>query len=109
VLQVFQSWLDLAGVPESARRYRLCIHESADVAGHERWWAASLGVPVERFSRATLKRHNPTPHRHNRAATYHGCLVISVAKSIALYDAIEGWWQALAVGAAATNSNEETT
>jgi hypothetical protein len=100
VLHVFLAWLDLVGVPETARRYRLSIHESADAAMHERWWAETLQVPVELFYRATLKRHNPTPSRHNRDAAYHGCLVVSVARSIDLYDAIDGWWQALASRAA---------
>jgi hypothetical protein len=95
ILRLFLSWLDLLGVPEQARRYRLSIHVNADVDRHQRWWADQLGLSTATFYRATLKRHNPTPSRYNREETYHGCLVVSVAKSTALYDAIEGWWQAL--------------
>jgi hypothetical protein len=77
VFRVFLSWLDLVGVAEHDRRYRLTIHETADVASHERWWADELGLSLDTFHRATLKRHNPNPSRYNRGDTYHGCLVIS--------------------------------
>lgn len=98
VLRTFLAWLDLVGVPESARRYRLNIHLTADIEVHEAWWAAQLGVSRELFQRATLKRHNPKPTRHNRGETYHGCLIVDVAKSTALYHAIDGWWHGIVFG-----------
>lgn len=52
----------------------------------------------ERFRRPMLKRHNPKPRRHNTGAAYHGCLVVTVTKASALYDAIDGWWAAIAEG-----------
>ena len=95
VLSIFLAWLDLLGVPEEDRRYRLNIHESADVGSQERWWSDALQVPLASFGRATLKKHNPKTVRRNTGDGYHGCLVISVAKSGRLYYAIEGWWQGL--------------
>ena len=58
-----------------------------------------IGVPLASFGRATLKKHNPKTVRHNKGESYHGCLVVNVARSGRLYYAIEGWWQALSEGA----------
>ena len=95
VLRLFLDWLDLVGVPEADRVYRLNIHETADVARNERWWAQQLEVPLASFARATIKRHKPVTVRLNTGEHYHGCLVVSVAKSGRLYYSIEGWWGAL--------------
>ena len=95
VLELFLSWLDLVGVPEADRIYRLSIHESADVPAQERWWAERLRIPLASFSRAVLKRHKPTTSRHNIADTYHGCLFVRIARSGWLYCSIEGSWAAL--------------
>jgi len=93
VIRLFLSWLDLVGVPEEDRLYRLNIHESADVALHERWWSDELGLPLVSFARATLKRHKPVTVRRNVGADYHGCLVVAVSRSSGLYDEIEGAWR----------------
>jgi len=93
VLHVFLAWLDLMGVPESERTYRLTIHESADIYAQEKWWATELRVPISSFGRATIKRHRPLTVRRNVGDGYHGCLVVSVARSRRLYDAIEGGWR----------------
>ncbi|HVW80773.1 MAG TPA: hypothetical protein VHB69_07545 [Mycobacteriales bacterium] len=98
VLRVFLRWLDLVGVTAADRCYRLNIHESAEVATHEQWWAAQLGLGDVEFQRATIKRHNPKPSRHNRGDSYHGCLTVSVRRSRALYDSITGWWAGIAAG-----------
>ena len=95
VVRLFLDWLDLVGVDESDRSYRLNIHESADVSTQQAWWACQLRLPLASFSRPTLKRHNPRPVRRNCAEDYHGCLVVTVARSSALYYAIEGWWARL--------------
>jgi hypothetical protein len=98
VLRVFLAWLDLVGVTSDRRSYRLSIHESADVAASERWWSETLQIPITSFRRATLKRHNPVATRHNVVEGYHGCLTVSVGRSRALYDAIDGWWRGVAAG-----------
>jgi hypothetical protein len=87
---MFQRWLDLLRVPEDERRYRLSIHESADLESAHTWWSLATGVPIDRFDRPTLKRHNPRTVRRNIGAGYRGCLVISVCKSRVLYQQIDG-------------------
>jgi hypothetical protein len=96
VLALYLAWLDLLGIPEEARTYRLNIHETADVGLHEHWWASRLGIPLASFARASLKTHTPRTVRHNQGEYYHGCLVVNVRRCRSLYDAIDGWWQGLA-------------
>lgn len=96
VNRVFLAWLDLIGVPKSARRFRLSIHESANVTAQEQWWADALSVDVAKFDRATIKRHNPKPSRYNRNETYHGCVAITIGNPMVRYDAIDGWWTGIA-------------
>ena len=98
LIRIFLAWLDLLGIREDERTYRLSIHETADVAAQERWWQDQLTLDARSFRRATLKRHNPKPSRHNVGASYHGCLVVEVLRATALYDAITGWWRGLAEG-----------
>jgi transcriptional regulator with XRE-family HTH domain len=98
VLRTYLSWLDLLGIPDTDRKYRLSIHESADVAASERWWSQHLGFPIDALARTVLKRHQPLTVRRNIGDDYHGCLRVQVARSGELYCAIEGWWRALADG-----------
>ncbi|MFC5888661.1 helix-turn-helix domain-containing protein [Kitasatospora sp. CM 4170] len=92
VVLVYLAWLRMLGVSEERWRLRVSIHESADVSGAEHFWSEVAGVPVERFQRATLKRHNPKTVRKNVDERYRGCLVVSVLSSAELYRRIEGWW-----------------
>jgi hypothetical protein len=96
VLRTFLAWLDLIGVAKSELTFRLSIHESADVEESERWWSEQLGFPLEKLARTALKRHKPVTVRRNVGDDYHGCLRVRVARSGALYCAIEGWWRAIA-------------
>lgn len=105
VLETFLAWLDLVGVSDSDRRYRLQIHESCDVADHEQWWADRLGISRSSFGKATLKRHNPKTVRYNTGDSYHGCLIVRVLRSGWLYYSIEGWWSAIVSGAASSASS----
>ncbi|MCX5211110.1 hypothetical protein OG689_17740 [Kitasatospora sp. NBC_00240] len=97
VVSVYLSWLRLLGFGEERWRLRVSIHESADVAAAELFWAGLAEVPVERLSRSTLKRHNPTTVRKNVGDNYRGCLVVSVLDSADLYRRIEGWWSRIVV------------
>jgi hypothetical protein len=90
LVALFLRFVELVGVDRRELRYRLSIHESADVAAATRWWADVASVPPEAFQRPTLKRHNPTTVRHNVGEPYRGCLVIEVLKSTRLYWKIEG-------------------
>src|SRR3954452_7440422 len=98
VLRTFLAWLDLLRIPKEDRKFRLSIHESADVAASERWWSEKLGFPLEVLAPTVLKRHQPVAIRRNVGDSYHGCLRVQVARSGKLYCAIEGWWRALADG-----------
>lgn len=77
----------------------MVIHESADVAAAERYWAGLAGVDIDAFSRTTLKRYNPRTVRENVGEAYRGCLVISVPQSAELYRRIEGTWYGIVLGA----------
>jgi hypothetical protein len=99
MISVFLAWLDLLGVERDRRRFRVMIHESADVAAAERYWAGLVGVDAASFSRTTLKKHNPKTARKNVGEAYRGCLVVSVLRSADLYRRIEGTWYGIVLGA----------
>ncbi|NDZ82674.1 hypothetical protein G3I19_29905 [Streptomyces sp. SID10853] len=92
MIQVFLAWLDLLGVDRELLHFRVLIHESADVAAAEEYWAALVGSDASSFGRTTLKKHNAKTVRKNVGADYRGCLVIRVRKSAGLYRRVEGWW-----------------
>ena len=92
MIRLFLAWLDLVGVEEERLSYRVQIHESADIEGAVRFWAAIAGVSEQAFSKTTVKRHNPTTNRHNTGDEYHGCLVIRVRRSADEYRLAEGVW-----------------
>ncbi|MFD5709569.1 hypothetical protein ACFWHW_04095 [Streptomyces pharetrae] len=92
VIQVYLAWLDLLGVSRDRLRFRVLIHESADVDAAQRYWADISDVDSSVFQKATLKKHNPRTVRKNTGDDYHGCLVVSVSQSADLYNRIEGWW-----------------
>ncbi len=96
MIRLFADWLDLLGVAPERRRYRVSIHETADVGAAERHWCALLGLPAGAMQSATIKRHNPATNRLRTGEDYHGCLVISVLQSAELYQQVEGWWYGLA-------------
>ncbi|MBX7552345.1 hypothetical protein ABZX95_18075 [Streptomyces sp. NPDC004232] len=101
VIQTYLAWLDLLEVDRERLSFRLLIHESADVAGAHRFWAAVADIDTSVFAKPTLKKHNPKTVRKNTGDDYHGCLVIGVARSAHLYNRIEGWWAAIVAQAEA--------
>ncbi|WP_146605024.1 hypothetical protein [Jiangella anatolica] len=96
MILLFIVWLERLGVDRSRLKYRVNIHESADVPAAEAYWADVVGVPVEQLDRATLKRHNPKTVRKNTGEAYNGCLVITVTKSAPEYRIMDGTWSAVA-------------
>jgi transposase len=96
MIRLFADWLDLLGVAPERRRYRVSIHETADVGAAERHWCSLLGLPAGAMQSATIKRHNPATNRLRTGEDYHGCLVISVLQSAELYQQVEGRWYGLA-------------
>lgn len=104
MIEVYLAWLDLLGVARESLRFAVSIHESADVAGAERFWADLVGVPAAALQKTTLKRHNPKSVRRNRGSGYRGCLKVVVNDAADLYRRIEGWWYGIVV--AATRSGQ---
>ncbi|WSR73405.1 hypothetical protein OG708_14110 [Streptomyces sp. NBC_01180] len=99
VIKLHLHWLELLEVPRDRMHFRVSIHESADVAEAERFWADLVGMDVSVFKKATLKKHNPKTTRKNTAETYRGCLVVYVTKSAELYRRMEGTWYGIVLGA----------
>ncbi|MEV8526755.1 hypothetical protein AB0451_21710 [Streptomyces sp. NPDC052000] len=103
MITVYLHWLHLVGVEAHHLKFRLMIHESADIQGAEQYWADLVQADVALFGKTTLKRHNPKTVRKNVGETYRGCLVIDVQQSADLYRRIEGWWCGIVGAAAGTN------
>ena len=101
VIETYLAWLDVLGIDEGRRSYRLSIHESADVAAAHEFWSAAVGIPVDRFLAPSLKRHNPQTVRLNVGADYHGCLIVRAARSRIEYQRMEGIFRAIATSARA--------
>ncbi|MFJ7155926.1 hypothetical protein ACIQUQ_13385 [Streptomyces sp. NPDC101118] len=99
VIGVYLAWLDLLGIPRDRLRFRVMIHESADVTGAEHYWADVAGVDPSALQKTTLKKHNPKTVRKNTGENYRGCLIVKVTASSDLYRRIEGAWCGI-VGAA---------
>ena len=98
LIKFFQLFLHEAGVDASQVRFRVHIHETADVAAAEHFWQGVTGADPAQFQRTTLKRHNPRTLRKNVGADYHGCLIVKVNQSADLYRRIEGWVRAAIAG-----------
>jgi transcriptional regulator with XRE-family HTH domain len=94
LIKFFLRFLREAGVEPAQVRFRLQIHETADVVAAEQFWLAVTGAEPARFHRPVLKKHNPLTIRKNVGADYHGCLVVDVRQSANLYRRIEGWVRA---------------
>ncbi|MFG2364279.1 hypothetical protein ACGFY3_21915 [Streptomyces mirabilis] len=99
MISVFLAWLDLLHVERERLRFRVMIHESADVVAAERYWADHVGADSGSFNKTTLKKHNPKTVRKNVGDIYRGCLVIYVLQSADLYRRIEGAWYGIVLGA----------
>lgn len=96
MIRLFLNWLRLLNVERGRLRFRLAIHESADVPAALRFWSEVVAEPVERFHRTTLKRHNPKTVRRNVGDHYRGCLCVAVHRSADLNLRIAGWFEAIA-------------
>ncbi|MFK3730693.1 hypothetical protein ACI2LJ_10610 [Streptomyces sp. NPDC088090] len=99
VIRVYLAWLDLLGIARDRLRFRVMIHESADVGGAEQYWADLAGISPSELQKTTLKKHNPKTVRKNTGAEYRGCLIVRVSAGSDLYRRIEGSWYGI-VGAA---------
>ncbi|WP_216843524.1 hypothetical protein [Phytoactinopolyspora alkaliphila] len=95
VIRLHLAWLRMMGVSDDRLRFRVHIHESADVPAAEQHWADVVGVPFDGFARTTLKRHNPRTVRKNIGEAYRGCLIIRVSKSSREYRSMDGVWRGI--------------
>ncbi|MER5969313.1 hypothetical protein ABT112_06155 [Streptomyces sp. NPDC002055] len=102
MIRVYLAWLRLLGVGRERLGFHVAIHESADAAAAERYWAELVGADAAAFGATTLKRHNPRTVRTNTGPAYRGCLTVSVRDGADLYRRIEGWWYGIVVGAGST-------
>ena len=91
LIRLFLRFLDKSGVSRERVRYRVLIHESADVEAATRYWASVTAAAPHQFNRPVLKRHTPRTSRPDGNVDYHGCLHVSVVKSSGLYRDVSGW------------------
>jgi transcriptional regulator with XRE-family HTH domain len=108
MIEVYLAWLDLLGVERERLRYAVMIHESADVAGAEDYWAELVGADRSRFNKTTLKKHNPKTVRKNTGESYRGCLAIKVLQGADLYRRIEGSWYGIVESAREADQQNRT-
>ncbi len=94
LIKLFLGFLRVAEAEWSTLRFRVQIHERADVLAAEQFWLRVTGADPAQFHSTQLKRHNPRTVRKNVGADYHGCLRIDVLQSADLYRRIEGWFRA---------------
>ncbi|WEH17471.1 hypothetical protein [Streptomyces sp. VNUA24] len=108
VIRFFLRWLDALGVERDRLRFRVSIHESADVTDAEAFWAELVGVNPSALQKATLKKHNPKTKRKNTTEAYRGCLSIYVLRSADLYRRMEGAWYGIVGGGIASDLGNRT-
>ncbi|MCI3226268.1 hypothetical protein [Streptomyces sp. NP-1717] len=108
MIRVFLAWLDLLGVGKDRLRYHVHIHETANTASAEHFWAEIAGIAPSRLGKTAIKKHNPKTNRKNVGEDYHGCLNVRVLQSADLYRRVEGWWCGI-VGAALSSDQEKRT
>jgi hypothetical protein len=106
LILLFLRFLDGAGVTRERLRYRVHIHETADLQAATRYWAELTKAEPQQFYRPNIKRGNPRTRRKNVGDDYHGCLQIRVSQSCELYRQIDGWAAGIVAAAAPdTRSN----
>ncbi|WP_155368848.1 helix-turn-helix domain-containing protein [Catellatospora vulcania] len=96
LVELFLRFVESTGRSRHDLRYRLSIHESAEVAVVQAWWAQQLHLTESAVGSVTLKRHTPSTGRHNQGVEYRGCLVVTVPRGRELYWLIEGVMNGLA-------------
>ncbi|WP_407565364.1 hypothetical protein [Streptomyces sp. 184] len=99
MITAFLAWLRLLEVDKDRLRFSVQIHETADAAAAEEFWAGHVGVDRGHLLKTSLKKHNPRTNRTNTGEGYHGCLRVTVRDGADLYRRIEGWWYGIVVSA----------
>jgi hypothetical protein len=91
IVLLFLRFLELADISRGRLRFRVHIHENADVMAATEYWRNLCEASLDQFTQPNLKRHNPRTVRKNTGTDYKGCLQVRVLKSAGLYRRIEGW------------------
>ncbi len=95
MVNIIQDWLKrYCTVEESDFDFDLYIHEKANISAAQEFWVRSLRINRGRL-RTYLKRHNPSPKRHNIGASYYGTMRVRIRRSADLSHRIAGWIQEL--------------
>jgi transcriptional regulator with XRE-family HTH domain len=108
MIEVFLAWLDLLQVERERLRFTVMIHETADIAGAEQYWADLVGADRSAFNKTTVKKHNPKTVRKNIGDSYRGCLVIKALKGADLYRRIEGSWYGIVLSVREADQGNRT-
>ncbi|MFE0513757.1 hypothetical protein [Streptomyces sp. NPDC058964] len=108
MIRVFLAWLDLLGIERERLRFSVMIHETADVAGAEQYWADLVGADGASFNKTTIKKHNAKTVRKNVGDAYRGCLVVKVLKGAHLYRRIEGSWYGIVLSVREADQRNRT-
>lgn len=66
MINVFLAWLRLLRVGDDRLRFHVHIHETADVASAERFWADLTGADTSAFGKTTIKSHSPEDQPEER-------------------------------------------
>lgn len=91
LIQLFLRFLTAVCADPATIRYRVHIHETADLEVATQYWMDIVGAGRWAFDVPNIKRHNPKTRRTNVGADYRGCLQIRLRQSRELYRKIEGW------------------
>lgn len=108
MITVFLAWLHLLGVERKHLRFAVHIHETADVAAAEMFWAKHVGIETADLLKTSLKKHNPRTNRKNTDEGYRGCLRVGVRGGADLYRRIEGWWYGIVLSAREAEESNRT-
>ena len=91
LILLFLRFLEQAGVSRDRLRFRVHIHETADVEAASAYWQDLTGTSPDRYQRPNIKHGNPRTNRKNTGDQYRGCLQIRVRQSRDLYRQVDGW------------------
>ncbi len=95
MVNIIQDWLRrYCAVKDSDVDFYLYIHEKANISAAHEFWVRSLRIDRGRL-RTYLKKHNPSPKRHNIGASYYGTMRVRIRRSTDLSHRIAGWIQEL--------------
>jgi hypothetical protein len=93
MLNVFQAWLEIIGIPKDQIIFQLYVHVDRikEVNIFVEWWKKELNLALEQKIQVYTKNGNPITRRSNVGNLYHGLIRIRVRTSTFLNRQINGW------------------